>query len=256
MKMDWHIHSTFSDGKQSVDELIMNAEKIGLDSIAITDHFDTNDSSLYYMRNKKEEDVLRHFEHIRDAGSKSKIEVFVGIETGSDMDGRMYVSDRILNEADIVICSPHYVDLDKKGRSLMDEEYWEHYKMLLLSQADNQADIAGHPEGYLPAPGLEGTSFEERQRLRAMVAEKYLDEPFYREYASRLKKSGKAFEIHGASSTPRKWVLGLLRDEGVSFSVGSDAHDLPLLGRNERGLELVNELNLKIKRPIGKRRFI
>ena len=44
MKMDWHIHSTFSDGKQSVDELIMNAEKIGLESIAITDHFDTNDS--------------------------------------------------------------------------------------------------------------------------------------------------------------------------------------------------------------------
>ena len=55
MKMDWHIHSTFSDGQQSVDELIMNAEKIGLESIAITDHFDINDSSLYYMRDKKEE---------------------------------------------------------------------------------------------------------------------------------------------------------------------------------------------------------
>ena len=56
MKMDWHIHSTFSDGQQSVDELIINAERIGLESIAITDHFDINDSSLYYMRDKKEED--------------------------------------------------------------------------------------------------------------------------------------------------------------------------------------------------------
>ena len=46
MKMDWHIHSTFSDGKQSVDELIMNAEKIGLESIAITDHFDKNNTTL------------------------------------------------------------------------------------------------------------------------------------------------------------------------------------------------------------------
>ena len=119
------------------------------------------------MRNKKEEDVLRHFEHIRDAGSKSKIEVFVGIETGSDMDGRMYVSDRILNEADIVICSPHYVDLDKKGRSLMDEEYWEHYKMLLLSQADNQADVAGHPEGYLPAPGFVLPAFPATHAVRS-----------------------------------------------------------------------------------------
>ena len=181
MKMDWHIHSTFSDGQQSVDELIINAERIGLESIAITDHFDINDSSLYYMRDKKEEDVLRHFEYIRDAGSRSKIEVFAGIETGSDMNGRIFVSDRILNEADIVICSPHYIDLDKKGRNLMDEEYWAPYQMLALSQADNQADVAGHPEGDLPAPGLEGTSFEERQRLRAMVAEKYLDEPFYME---------------------------------------------------------------------------
>ena len=256
MKVDWHIHSLFSDGRLSVGEIISKAEEMGLDSIAITDHYDPKDPSLAYMCNKGEDEVLKHFEEIRLLGSRSSLEVFAGIETASDMSGEMSVSHRILRAADIVICSPHYTDLEKKGREMMDEEYWSHYKALLLAQASNEADIAGHPEGYLPAPGLEGTTFDERQKLRAEVAERYLDREFYTEYASRLIKSGKAYEIHGASGTPRRWVLEFLRDQGVLFSIGSDAHDLPFLGKNQRGWSLAEELNLRIKKPIGKRRFL
>ena len=38
MKTDLHIHSTFSDGSDSIEELIALAQQRGLDAIAITDH--------------------------------------------------------------------------------------------------------------------------------------------------------------------------------------------------------------------------
>ncbi|NHJ39239.1 MAG: PHP domain-containing protein [Asgard group archaeon] len=38
VRIDMHIHTNYSDGTDSVVELIRHAEKIGLDGIAITDH--------------------------------------------------------------------------------------------------------------------------------------------------------------------------------------------------------------------------
>lgn len=253
-KTDWHIHSDFSDGQLSVEEIVRKAQKLGLQSIAITDHFDPYDRSLR-NRTAGEDELLRHFDRIRRAGSSSSIEVFAGIETGSDMDGSMRLSERILSQCDIVICSPHYLDLEKEGRSVFDAEYWSHYKALLLKQASNAGDVLGHPEGYLPAPGLEGTTFAQRQEIRAEIAEKFLDEAFYRQLGTLLAESGKAFELHGASGTPRQWVVELLADLGVCFSIGSDAHDEAFLGKNDRAWRLAEEKELKIKNPLGKRRF-
>ncbi|MDF2568019.1 MAG: putative metal-dependent phosphoesterase family [Oscillospiraceae bacterium] len=38
MKADLHIHSTFSDGSMSIEDIIFYAKRMGLDTIAITDH--------------------------------------------------------------------------------------------------------------------------------------------------------------------------------------------------------------------------
>jgi len=37
-RFDIHIHSNYSDGANSVEEIVEHAESIGLDGIAITDH--------------------------------------------------------------------------------------------------------------------------------------------------------------------------------------------------------------------------
>ena len=38
-KINLHCHSNYSDGKNSIDEIVAKAVKIGLDFLAITDHF-------------------------------------------------------------------------------------------------------------------------------------------------------------------------------------------------------------------------
>ena len=60
MKADLHIHSTVSDGSDTIEQIIAAAKKKGLDAIAITDH-----------------DTLSHLRQIPNDGD---IKVFAGVE--------------------------------------------------------------------------------------------------------------------------------------------------------------------------------
>ncbi len=63
LKADLHIHSTFSDGSDSISEIVKEAENKGLDLIAITDH-----------------DTLSHAEHIP---ADSRVKIIAGIEVSA-----------------------------------------------------------------------------------------------------------------------------------------------------------------------------
>ncbi|MFA0777766.1 MAG: hypothetical protein PVTTEEND_001480, partial [Candidatus Fervidibacter sp.] len=40
MRYDFHTHTTFSDGRDSVWEMARTADAVGLDAIALTDHLE------------------------------------------------------------------------------------------------------------------------------------------------------------------------------------------------------------------------
>lgn len=250
--IDWHVHSSFSDGQMAVEELLDTALKVGITSIAITDHWDPFDYSQE-NRTKTDAELFYHLGHIRREGKKRDLEVFAGIETATGPDGTLRLSETIIEACDMIITSPHYVAYDGPlvVGEYFNDEYWDLYKSLVIAQAKNRGDILGHPEGYLPiAPMLEeGTTFEGRQKIRSDISEKYLDKAYYETLADALLSSGKALELHGATSTPREWVVELLGKRGVLFSIGSDAHAVSLLGKNERAIALVERYNLQIFVP-------
>ena len=38
MKYSYHVHSTFSDGKKSIEDIVISAKELKLDEIGISDH--------------------------------------------------------------------------------------------------------------------------------------------------------------------------------------------------------------------------
>ena len=247
---DYHVHTVFSDGERTAAEVIDLALAQGITHLALTDHFDPFDSSLN-NREKTVDDLKRHFEAIRSYAKGKAINVYCGIETCCDDDGFMRLPNGTQQLCDIVIASPHYIEKEiacVKG-GYFNDEYWKAYKAKLIAMATNSgADVLGHPEGYLPIKPMlgDGTTYLSRQEICRSIAEKYFDAEFIDELGDALVKSGTAYELHGATATPREWVVEHLNRKGVRFSMGSDAHAVNILGKNERAWELYKKYSLKI----------
>lgn len=254
--VDWHVHSSFSDGADPVEKLLQRADELQLQSIAITDHYDPSDDTLLNHA-ARPEDVLRHFAHIRELAKGYSFEVFCGIETCTDEDGKLPVEETVLSACDIVITSPHFIQHagGLGPGDWMDSSYWVAYKRKLLAMAAGPGDVLGHPEVYLPFKHLlpPGTTFEDRLAMSLKIADAYFDATYISQLAEALNSTGKAYELHGMGSSPRQWVIESLNAAGVSFSIGSDAHTAKHLGCNQRAWRLANELGLRIKCPLAKR---
>lgn len=252
--LDYHVHTSFSDGEADVETVVRLAKERGVERLAITDHFDPFDPGPSLRRVTHTAQALSdHFARIRSAAAAAGVDVYCGIETCTGPDGRLRLPEGVRELCDIVITSPHYVDYEgplERGNYFTDG-YWAAYKRLLLAQAAGEGDVLGHPEGYLPLGPLlaDGTTYEGRKQICAAVCERYLDAAFIAKLADALCASGKACELHGATQTPRERTIRLLAQKGVAFSPGSDAHALNLLGQNGRALELAQRLSLRLYAP-------
>ncbi len=249
--VDYHIHTSFSDGEKDYKTVIELAIKKGLSEIALTDHFDPNDKSLNNNM-ATYSDLKCHFDGIRNYTNNKPIKVLCGIETCTGFDGELTLPDDVLSICDVVITSPHYVEyqITSKQGDFFDDGYWNAYKQKVLNMASGGGDVLGHPEGYLPIKpmGTKGTTYESRQEICRRICDRYFDEGYIDELSQRLVKSNKACELHGATSTPREWVVKRMGENGVKFSVGSDAHAMNILGQCERAYELIEKYSLKLFR--------
>ncbi len=102
---DLHMHTTETDGKNSLEEMVAAAKDRGLKYIAITDH-----SKRVTMANGLDAKRLRkQFAAIDRIRDKFKgMTVLKGIEVDILENGGLDLPDDVLAEADWVICSVHY----------------------------------------------------------------------------------------------------------------------------------------------------
>ena len=103
---DLHMHTTATDGNNSIEEMAAAARERGLKYIAITDH-----SKRVAMANGLDEErLLEQWKEIDKINKKSKDEfvIFKGIECDILENGDMDLPDKVLAKADWVIASLHY----------------------------------------------------------------------------------------------------------------------------------------------------
>lgn len=94
---DYHIHTIFSDGQNSVDEIAKFCKELGLQEIAITDH----------VREKITYNFSDLINDIKQAEKKYGMKIWKGSEARILPDGKLDISDKILEATDFVIGSIH-----------------------------------------------------------------------------------------------------------------------------------------------------
>lgn len=135
---DLHMHTTWTDGRAGLREMIDAAVHRGLKYIAITDH-----SQRVSMANGlTPERALEQWEEIDKlrADYEGKIEILKGIECDILEKGGMDLPDDVLSEADWVLASIHY------GQQQPRETITQR---LLEAIAHSSVDAIAHPTGRL-----------------------------------------------------------------------------------------------------------
>lgn len=137
IKGDLHIHSNYSDGAHSIEEIVISCIKRGYSYIAITDH----SRGLGVARGLTEERIFAQKEEIEKLKKRyPEILILHGIEVNIQQDGSLDLPDTILQELDIVIASVH---------SAFKQSEKEMTDRVIKAIKNPRVHIIGHPTGRL-----------------------------------------------------------------------------------------------------------
>ena len=100
---DLHVHTSYSDGTDSLNSIITQADKLGYEYIGITDHSRSRKIAGGLGTDK----IKRQWKEIDSLHNDFDIEILKGIEVDILPDGSLDCPDDILEEMDIVVGSIH-----------------------------------------------------------------------------------------------------------------------------------------------------
>jgi DNA polymerase (family 10) len=205
---DLQMHSTWSDGANSIAELAQAALARGLEYILISDH----SQSLAIAGGLSPDDLRRQREEIRAVNESlgGKLRVLAGIEAEVRADGSLDYPDEVLAELDLVLASLH-TGL-RTGRAKTTAR-------LLAAIHNPHVDIVAHPTGRLIGR-REGADLDLEAIFQAAA------------------ETGTALEIN---ADPNRLDLDDVHarravQSGVKLSIGSDAHRAEGVGALDYGV--------------------
>ncbi|WP_409251573.1 DNA polymerase/3'-5' exonuclease PolX [Bacillus sp. SCS-153A] len=137
IKGDLHMHSTWTDGAYSLEEMIEACRKKGYKYMAFTDH----SQYLKVANGLTAERLLKQRDEIRKLNDKyDDITILSGIEMDILPDGTLDYEDEVLEQMDLVIASIH------SSFSQSREKIMERMKTALKNA---HVDIIAHPTGRI-----------------------------------------------------------------------------------------------------------
>lgn len=215
LRGDWHIHSTFSDGRNEPEEIIEAAISLGLELVAITDHVNRESDWL--------DDFVMEIDRLKSKYD-DKIKILSGIEAKViDLDGNIDAREEFFKKVDIVLGAFHRIPDSNgfipRGRIPIERDrvlnFW--YKAFLsLLEKNNHVDIIAHPTNILKINGIEVPLWMKRGITKVG------------------RRSGKIFEFNLKYKVPDDEFIRMLREEDIPMSIGSDAHSVEELKKIHR----------------------
>jgi len=134
---DLHMHTTWTDGKYTTEEMVEAARRRGYKYVAITDH----SKSLGVAGGLSDEDLMKHTDECRALDAKfSDIRVLAGTEVDIRQDGTLDYSDELLAKLDFVVASLHSGFKQDKASLTM---------RVVRAMQNPYVRVIGHPTGRL-----------------------------------------------------------------------------------------------------------
>lgn len=201
---DFHVHTQWSDGSSSIEEMARKAESLGYTFIGICDH----SRSASYAGGLRPERLLKQIEEIHRENEKRKhSRILAGTEVDIKHDGTLDFPDEILSKLDIVIAAVH-------------SGFKQNVTDRLVAAARNpRVNIIAHPTGRIIGK-REGYEVDLEVVLKACWATNTALE--INAYYERL-------DLNDVN-------VKRARDMGIKFAIGTDAHHPEDLNSLQLGL--------------------
>jgi DNA polymerase (family 10) len=134
---DLHVHTNASDGKSTLREMVKAAKKRGYAYVAITDH----SKHATIARGLDSRRLAKQLDEIDRVNQEVRgIRVLKSSEVDILADGKLDLSDRMLQRLDIVVAAVHYkFELDAKSQT----------ERILRAMDNKHMSILAHPTGRL-----------------------------------------------------------------------------------------------------------
>ncbi len=197
IKGDFHVHSNWSDGTSSIEEIARAAQKRGYQYVAICDH----SKSLKIAHGLDESRLMMQIEEIDRVNEKMKnFKILKGTEMDILPDGKLDLSEKVLEKLDLIVASVH---------SGFKQEKEKMTKRIVRALENPLVHILGHPSGRLLGA---------RDPYEADIEE----------VMGAAKRYGKALEINAYFE---RLDLDDIRcrkakEMGIPLAIGTDSHHL------------------------------
>ncbi|MFC4022598.1 DNA polymerase/3'-5' exonuclease PolX [Oceanobacillus longus] len=207
IKGDLHMHTTWSDGAQSLDEMVKRVRDKGYSYMAVTDH----SKYLRVANGLDETRLLKQREEITKLNEQmNDFHIFAGVEMDIQPDGTLDFSDAFLREMDYVIGAIHS-SFNQSEEKIM--------KRLYNALENPYVSLIAHPTGRLIGrrPGYH------------VNVEKLIE---------KAKETNTALEINANPNRldlSSDWVRKV-QEAGVTLAINTDAHSYPMLDHMKYGV--------------------
>lgn len=137
IKGDFHTHTNWSEGNNTIEEMVEAARKLGYEYIAVTDH----SKALGVAHGLSEERIQQQMKEIEKLNDTLEgFHVFTGTEVDIKADASIDFPDRILKQLDVVVAALH------TGQKQTRREIT---KRLVTAMENGNVDIIAHPTGRI-----------------------------------------------------------------------------------------------------------
>ena len=232
----FHCHTNFSDGRNSITEMVEAATELGFAAIGISDHLVLHPTIKNVAWAMLPERLAEYVAEFNDAKQQAKIPLFIGLEIDFFPGNKWQTElDAILAQYDFdyLIGSIHFLDdfpidylksdwenLAQSTINMHHQHYWQNMLLLVESQ---QFDFVGHIDI------IKKMAFATTENLQ----------PIIEEVLTAIARRGPVVEINTAGwnkpcaeAYPSQSIVNTAQALNIPLMMNDDAHSVLELGQH------------------------